>query len=192
MVGWAILLDRDNDHCLFGGNMNQEDLAQSRRLVMPSDDSSETRTTIKIPGTDILSVKDFGATGDGKANDAEAVKVAIAAGIATNKTVYLPAGDYFTGSSVLTTPATANGKLRICGAGKGVARITRANGVAATTFEIQLTGPAASVSVADLSVIGSTGLSHDNKSAGIAGRTRGRFDCTSVTRTFRTRNDIAS
>lgn len=126
--------------------------------VTASDEAEQNRTTIIIRGSDMLNVKDFGAKGDGVTNDADAIIAAMARGVATNTTVYIPAGDYFTGSTVLITPDTANGSLRIHGAGKGITRITRTNGVPATTFEINFTGPQAHVWIADLSILGPLGI----------------------------------
>ena len=44
--------------------------------------------------SDIYSVKDFGATGDGSTDDRAAIQAAITAAQATGGTVYIPEGEY--------------------------------------------------------------------------------------------------
>lgn len=56
---------------------------------------------------DFLSVKDFGATGDGVADDTAEIQAAITAAATTGKTVYFPAGTYLV--TTLTIPAQGSG-----------------------------------------------------------------------------------
>jgi hypothetical protein len=56
---------------------------------------------------DMLSVKDFGATGDGATNDTTAVQAAITAAATTGKIVYFPAGTYKV--TTLTLPQQGGG-----------------------------------------------------------------------------------
>jgi hypothetical protein len=49
-----------------------------------------------------VNVKDYGATGNGVTNDAAAIQAAITAAQSTNSGVFLPAGDYFCGTTGLT------------------------------------------------------------------------------------------
>jgi len=51
--------------------------------------------------SDVLSVKDFGAIGDGTTDDTAAIQAAINAGSSINKTVYFPNGVYLISSSIL-------------------------------------------------------------------------------------------
>jgi hypothetical protein len=60
-----------------------------------------TPTPTPAPTAYTVSVKDFGATGDGTTDDAPAIQAAIESLAATGGTVYVPAGDYRLGSSVV-------------------------------------------------------------------------------------------
>ena len=53
-----------------------------------------------------VNVKDYGATGDGTTNDAVAIQAAITAAQATASGVFLPAGNYFCGTTGLTISAS--------------------------------------------------------------------------------------
>ena len=64
--------------------------------------------------SDIISVKDFGAKGDGVTNDTIAINKAIAAMIANNFTLYIPAGEYLFDSTISITA-----KDNICIKGDG-------------------------------------------------------------------------
>lgn len=67
---------------------------------------------------DIISVKDFGALGDGSTNEAPAIQAAIAAAIAANiGTVYFPSGVYHITSSLSVINLNA-GSLNLVGAGQ--------------------------------------------------------------------------
>lgn len=57
-------------------------------------------TTVQAKLRDFVSVKDFGAVGDGAANDTTALSNAIAAAVLTNQTLYFPAGTYLVTSSL--------------------------------------------------------------------------------------------
>lgn len=61
-----------------------------------------TQQTLQNKLTDLISVKDFGAIGDGVANDAAALQAALTAG--AGHTVYFPSGTYLT-NATLTIPA---------------------------------------------------------------------------------------
>lgn len=62
---------------------------------------------------DIISVKDFGAVGDGSTDDATALQAAITAVQGTSVTLYVPPGNYKTTAGLAATGAT-----RILGAGR--------------------------------------------------------------------------
>lgn len=109
----------------------------------------------------------YGAVGDGVTNDAAAIQLGINASVTAGIPLFLPKGDYFTGSTVLTTATTSNAKLQIEGAGKGITRITRTNGVANSVIDIVLTGASSIVKVSNLTIVGPTGLAFDNNAIGI-------------------------
>ena len=64
-----------------------------------------TTRTLDSKLADVISVKDFGATGDGSTNDTAAIQAALNAG--AGKGVYLPAGTYNT-SAVLTVSSNTS------------------------------------------------------------------------------------
>ena len=74
---------------------------------------------------DVVSVKDYGAVGDGVADDTAAIQAAIDAVIASGGgALYIPTGTYKTTTALNVSDAS---KLNIRGAGKFLARIIRAN-----------------------------------------------------------------
>ena len=66
---------------------------------------------------EVISVKDFGATGDGTTDDSAAVQATVNYAIANSKTVYFPDGTYRVATSITLTSATGFG-LRIYGESK--------------------------------------------------------------------------
>ena len=66
---------------------------------------------------EVISVKDFGATGDGTTDDAAAIQATVNYAIANSKTIYFPDGTYIVNTSITLTSATGFG-LRIYGESK--------------------------------------------------------------------------
>lgn len=66
---------------------------------------STTPRTLANRFADRLNVKDFGAVGDGVANDAPAIRSAFASALSTGKAIYFPSGEYRCAS--FTTGATS-------------------------------------------------------------------------------------
>ena len=66
--------------------------------------------TINEKAQDYISVKDFGAVGDGVANDTTAIQNAVNFGITNGNAVYFPAGDYN-----VTNQITINGSVKLYG-----------------------------------------------------------------------------
>jgi hypothetical protein len=66
--------------------------------------------TINEKAQDYISVKDFGAVGDGVTNDTTAIQNAVNFGITNGNAVYFPAGDYN-----VTNQITINGSVKLYG-----------------------------------------------------------------------------
>jgi len=78
-------------------------------------------TTVQTKLRETVSVKDFGAVGDGVADDTVAIQDAInAANVDGGKSVYFPAGDYIVSSTINSTSA---GQLLIYGDGMFRSRV---------------------------------------------------------------------
>jgi parallel beta-helix repeat protein len=73
-----------------------------------------TSRTMQAKARDLVSVKDFGATGDGTTNDRAAIQAAIDHADALGLDVYLPNGTYLIGSGL-----TINGTVGLIGSGWG-------------------------------------------------------------------------
>ena len=92
-------------------------------LVVPN--GANTARTLGALFGDILSVKDFGATGNGTTNDTAAIQACINAVVAAGGgTVFIPAGDYLVTPSTLLFNAT------------GIALIIQGAGMYATTLTV--------------------------------------------------------
>jgi len=106
---------------------------------------------------DVLSVKDFGAVGDGVADDTAALAAAIAAGKAASKSVYFPAGTYLT-DLVAVGHLAGSTAISLLGDGAGVTTLQKktADGACVLTFNDGATGYG-HFYVSDLSVIGIAG-----------------------------------
>jgi hypothetical protein len=138
----------------------------SGTLIRPTDVASTSAGRWRRMYSPPVNVRWFGATGNGTTDDSAAVQAAFDVAAAGARTVYMPPGTYFTGTTTLTTPTTSGGKLRVIGAGKGITRISRTAGSATNTLTISFTG-AAVVEISDLTIDGPTGLGFDNNSKGV-------------------------
>lgn len=104
-----------------------------------SGSSGVVRRSLKNKLNDILSAKDFGAVGDGVADDTAALQAALTA--AAGKALYIPAGAYLV-SSPLTYDTAALGPVRIFGDGpqselravSSAARVLNITGTAGVTL----------------------------------------------------------
>jgi len=98
-----------------------------------------------------ISVKDFGAVGDGSTNDAAAIQAAFnaVAALSTGGCVFFPAGNYVSLSSISIT-ITANKSIAVLGTGEGATSISF--GAATDGIRISL-GSAACATVQNLSII---------------------------------------
>lgn len=91
--------------------------------------SGGTATTVQTKLREVLSVKDFGAVGDGTANDTTAIQAALTQG--TGRTVYFPAGTYRISTTlVVKTNTTLLGD----GMGKSIIKLTSGFDAATTAI----------------------------------------------------------
>jgi len=101
--------------------------------------ASASDRTVKQKLQEMVSVKDFGARGDGTTNDTAAINAAITATISTGQTLYFPAGDYIYNANnvdLSVSPAIGSGvykHFRIKGENKQSRLLIDANG---TIFEV--------------------------------------------------------
>lgn len=89
--------------------------------------------TVQAKLRDVVSVKDFGATGDGSTDDTTAVQACVTAAVTAGKAVYFPSGTY-----ILTSTVTATGWW--CYFGDGNTSVIKTNNdIALFTFTINTT-----------------------------------------------------
>lgn len=100
---------------------------------------SLTKVSYSMINGDVVNVLDYGAVGDGSANDT----AAITAALATGKSVFFPKGTYLSGAQTITT----QGQTLF---GEGAASIVQANAAGVTLFTVQ----AAYVNIRDLRLNG--------------------------------------
>lgn len=84
--------------------------------------------------SDTISVKDFGAVGDGVTDDTVALNAALTAAVAANRCLYFPTGVYLvTANITVPTPSSVQRGFTIRGEGKHYGSIIRFSGAAVTT-----------------------------------------------------------
>lgn len=96
--------------------------------------SSEARA-LSTRFADRLNVKDFGAVGDGVANDYTALNAALVYVAANGGTIYMPAGTYLIDSGIILTSAAQ--PFHLVGAGPQRTIIKRSTNFAGSTIEIR-------------------------------------------------------
>lgn len=109
--------------------------------------------TVQSKLRDVVSVKDFGAAGDGVADDTLAIQNAINA----SETVYLPAGTYKITSPLYMT-GDGNGGTRLLGAGVGTTTITKTTTTVGTGSNTARGGAISDSYAVDAAII----LTHQN------------------------------
>jgi hypothetical protein len=93
--------------------------------------------------SEIVSVKDFGAKGDGTTNDTTAIANACAYAVSSNKTIYFPYGTYLTSTPLnFTTPvfltADANTKIKLTASANYVIQFDFTQGGAFFDYDARL------------------------------------------------------
>jgi len=122
--------------------------------------------TVQNKLTEIISVKDFGAVGDGATDDTAAIVAAIASLSATGGTVYFPIGIYLVSSriTISTNGVTLRGTNGL-GFWNGVSSIYQGGSVilkkSTMTTEVLKNADALNFTVADLAVVGQAGNTGD-------------------------------
>jgi hypothetical protein len=163
---------------------NRPKLVTVEELLMNTESFTQSGTgatarTVQARLRDWVSVKDFGATGDGSTDDTSAINAAIDAveamttGNSTAGTVYFPQGEYIVSSQILIP-----NKVRLLGAGKRSSYITAKSTFTTSTPIVRLGSGASYVfdcRVEDMtincnSVTGSTGIYSTDANEGSGAR----------------------
>mgnify|MGYP003116776174 CR=1 FL=1 len=84
------------DGSLLNADINASAAIDATKLSYTQSNTGASARTVDSKLEDFVSVKDFGATGDGATNDA----TAFASALATEKAIYVPAGTYVIGSTL--------------------------------------------------------------------------------------------
>jgi hypothetical protein len=84
-----------NDHV----NSNESTVHDSSKISFTQSGTGATTRTLQAKERDVVSVKDFGAVGDGATDDTAAIQAAIA-GAVSNATIYFPSGAYKISASI--------------------------------------------------------------------------------------------
>jgi hypothetical protein len=125
----------------FGATSTTATVGNDARFSFVAAGSGASTRTLQNKLRDIVSVKDFGAVGDGVADDTAAIQAALVAG--AGKSVYLPAGTYNT-SAVLTvssdTSFYGDGNTSVINVQPTVSTTTVNNGIFAGSTASPRTG----------------------------------------------------
>ena len=95
-------------------------------------------TTVQAKLRESVSVKDFGAVGDGVANDTAAIQAALNYAAANNLSLHFPAGTYV--AAGLTYTATGAAHITISGEGSGNTTLRAPAGTTAPVFKLGVGG----------------------------------------------------
>jgi hypothetical protein len=88
----------------FGATSTTATVGNDSRLSFIASGAGATSRTLQNKLRDVVSVKDFGATGDGSTDDTVTIQLALTAG--AGKSVYFPTGTYITSAGLNVSPNT--------------------------------------------------------------------------------------
>lgn len=96
-------------------NLTNSAISNAANINYSGQFSGQTARTVAAKLADVISVKDFGAVGDGVADDTAAIQAAINAAQVTNKALFVQAGSY---RITATLNSSTTGQLLVIGEGK--------------------------------------------------------------------------
>ncbi len=126
-------------------------LAASNLLQYQATGTSSVQRSIANKLGEILSVRDFGAVGDGVTDDTAAIQAGISAAMAAQCALYLPAGDYLI-TAALTASLTDTQFFSLWGSGRGNTFI-RLQGSAITALQLEFNGVANAFDISNLTFV---------------------------------------
>ena len=130
----------------FGATSTTATVGNDSRLSFIAAGTGATTRTLQNKLRDVISVKDFGATGDGSTNDTVAIQAALTAG--AGKSVYFPAGTYITSAGLNVSANTY-----VYGDG-GTANISVQPTASADTFNNGLVITGSGITISGLKISG--------------------------------------
>ena len=95
------------------------DASQNVTIPYKQSGTGAVTRTVASKLNDTVSVKDFGAVGDGVTDDTAAIQAAFTYATANNKSIYIPAGTYLSSNQITTTA----GSISFFGDGVGLSKI---------------------------------------------------------------------
>jgi len=121
--------------------------------------SNDVATTVQSKLREQVSVKDFGAIGDGTTDDTTAINNAIASAAAASKSLYFPAGTYLISGRLLLAS-----NIQIVGAGKYITTITfPQSNIATMNYSMfEATGAISNVSIESIGLRGNRSFQTTN------------------------------
>jgi hypothetical protein len=112
----AVTSSKIQDGAIVNADVNAAAGIASSKLSFTQSGAGATTRTVDSKLKDIISVKDFGATGNGSTDDTAAIQAAINAARAVRGAVYFPPNNVAQSYNI-TAPLTCDGPITIIGAG---------------------------------------------------------------------------
>ena len=101
------ILVRDKNGAFVYTEPNETGSVSSELVTFLQSGTGAVQRTTQSKLRDVVSVKDFGAVGDGVTDDTSAIQAAVSAGIAGGKGVYIPSGTYKVTSTITVSPTNS-------------------------------------------------------------------------------------